>query len=266
MIFPLLALAAGVLFLARERALKSPELSKLSDEPAKRSAELLAMIRNGRGAYRTAEVESRKGNRVLVFKIMAEPLKVGDVYVSLTERDLQKAADALDMVLLTPKMVDLAHEQADLILQPMPQGSWVTDGSMGKASRMLDYSNLITSTIGGRSFRLLSNAGKDWVLDAQVFRPGNYPTTGTPWKYRAANYGWFKSKKTSDPWQGLGHRHDLDFTDYSQLARLADRKARLSEDGGATFKTVSLAEVLTSPKLYDLASYELLFGSRHPGV
>lgn len=259
---PILFLLAAMGLLATRKK-KLQVLPKLPDDPVLRSQELVKLIRQGAAEYKWADIKSQDGDRVLIMRVTAEPVKVAGVRINLTARGEQQAADALDVLLLTQKISDLIHEQADLKIQPQYQ-QWVNDGSMSRADRMVEYSQILDRVIAGRPFRLASNLGKDWILTPELFKSGNHPASLKPWKERGANYGWYQD--SGKPIQPVGHAHGLDHADYSQLVRFVSPMAQLSLDGGKSFQIVKLADILTSNQYYPLASYQRLGAARHPGV
>ena len=231
------------------------DLSGLSDNAAERSAELVSLFKQGRADMPFTILETAKGPLRAKLAVSSKAATIDGVRVNLSERGLQQVADALGMHLLTPYLVDEIQRRADLKLEPRPQ-AWYADGSMGNLKRMFDYNEIVNQELAGRSGTLISNEGKDWVLEGFAFNDKGLN--------RGTNYGWFKQDGT--PIQGIGRVHNLDHSDYSQLVRLVSSVASVSDDGGQTYRNVSFRELVTSPKYFPLVSYERLPDSRHPGV
>jgi len=236
------------------------ELSGLSDDARQRSAELVALFRQGRAVMPFSVFETKKGPLRARLAVSSRAATVDGVRVSISERGLQEIADALGMHLLTPYLVDQIAKTADVKLTPKPQ-PWYGkkdggDGSMTLARRIFDYDAIVSSELGGKSGELVANEGKDWVLEGFAFMNAGFN--------KGTNYGWFQP--SGKPVQGIGRVHNLDHADYSQLVRLVSSFAQVSDDDGATYREASFEELVTSPKYFPLVSYERLPGARHPGV
>jgi hypothetical protein len=237
----------------------SGELSGLSSDPYTRSAEIVSLFKQGRGNAPLTIIETASGPYRAKLAVSSKAATIDGVRVNLSERELTNLADYFGAHLLTPKLVDVIQEKADLKLTPRPQ-AWYADGPGGRAtmadtSRMFDYSKIVDEEAAGKTGTLTANEGKDWVLEGYAFTDRG--------KNRGTNYGWFKN---GAPVQPLGRVHDLDHTDYSQLVRLVSSYVQLSEDQGSTWRDATFEEIVTSPKLFSLVSYERLPAARHPGV
>jgi len=232
------------------------ELSDLSNDPVKRSAQIRQMIMGGKfDGAQWHRLETSDGPRRARLYVSPRALTIDGVRVSMTERDQQKVADYLSAHLLTPFLVDRILASADVVVPAKPQ-QWWKDNTMGNAKRVFDYDAIVSAEMGNvPADKLVANEGKDWVLDAYAFSSSG-ASTGT-------NYGWFMNGK---PLQPIGHVHNLDHTDYSQLSRFVFSGAEVSEDNGETWRSSSFEEIVTSPELYRLASAQKLPAARHPGV
>lgn len=231
------------------------ELSGLSDNAAERSAQLVSLFKQGRANMPFTILETSKGPLRARLAVSARAATIDGVRVNLSERALQQVADWYGMHLLTPYLVDQIAQRADLKLTPKPQ-AWYADGSMGNLRRMFDYNEIVNQELAGREGTLVANEGKDWVIEGFAFTPAG--------ENKGTNYGWFQPN--GKPIQSLGRVHNLDHSDYSQLVRLVSSVASVSEDDGKTYRDATFKELLTSPVLYPLVSYERLPDARHPGV
>jgi len=234
----------------------SGDLEGLSDNPVQRSAEILNLIRIGRFDAPFVRLETSKGPLRARLNVSGRALRVDGVRVSMNEADQQRAADALGAHLLTPFLVDEIWKQAKARLEPKPQ-VWYADGTMAKRGRVFDFDAIVSAEAAKKSpgdFDLVSGEGKDWVLDSFAWSKPS----------QATNYGWHRP--SGEKYQPLGRVHNLAHTDYSQLSRFVSSVAEVSEDGGQTWRTASFEELLTSPTLFPLVSYERLPAARHPGV
>lgn len=199
------------------------------------------------------------------FWVMTDALKVDGVRVSVSADLEQKIADRLGASLLTPKLADLLHAQAEIIIDPLPRS--ITSSTQA----MLDQDRKITEAIeaaapGGAKGAIVSTVGKHWVIDHQLAST-----------MRAVNYGWhfkgtnFKGIKGFPPESGhpkgtsiiqpSSTAHNIRHVDYSQVCVLVLKACLV--DGQIS----SLADVLTDPDLAFLASHcGALKVLRQPGV
>ena len=201
------------------------------------------------------------------FQVFADALMMDGVRINCSAEVQQKIADALDCLLLTPRLADLIWMQHENTLPPFPRGNPV---GMSTTQAMIDHSAKIDAALAKFTAEpgLICTVGKHWVLDANFSKhPG-----------MACNYGWhfqgqdwtgaFEQAVTRDPAgqpikmiQGRGWRHDIHHTDYSQTCVLAARACVV--DGEHT----TLGEVLQSQELAGLASHQgVLILQRQPGV
>lgn len=180
--------------------------------------------------------------------VAEDALKIEGVRVTMGHRLAQLIADHFDARLPTSLISDLAWEQSAVRIQAMPQ-PWFADGSMATTARMIQFSAMLDTAIGGRS-GLVSSIGKDWILTRSLT-----PDVG-------ANYGFHYTKLGSTRvWQTIGTAHNTMHHDYSQSLRLV---CRTCEVDGAR---VALDDVLRSATLARLVSSEgAMPFVRHPGV
>jgi|GEM_PF-5136998 len=238
----------------------SGDLEGLSDSPVARSAEILSLIRQGRFEVPIVFLTTSKGPLRARLAVTGRALTVDGVRVSMTEQDQTLAADTLGAHLLTPFLVDEIWKRADVRLEPKTQawyGGPGGDGSMGTKRRVFDYNEIVEKELGEvPPEKLVASEGKDWVIDGYAFTPAG--------RIKGTNYGWHR--KNGKPVQGLGRVHNLAHTDYSQLFRFVSSVVSLSEDDGQTWRDATFTELVSSPKLFPLVSYERLPAARHPGV
>ena len=165
----------------------------------------------------------------------------------VTAEGAQRIADELHAILLTPRILQLIWEQADVRLEPC---TLPADAKMASTARMIEHSKCVDDRIARRK-GLIVNVGKHWVLTNRIAEKKNL----------AANYGWFV--KGRRPIQTVGTRHDTAHTDYSQVLRLA--KPLIKVDG----REVDIRRVGRSPDLWGLVSDEgplLVWRVSRPGV
>lgn len=138
-----------------------------------------------------------------------------------------RIADAFDMMLPTPRMVDAIYAQADLRLSPRP----MTPGpQMSSTDYFLRHDATVDAQFaraGGRPGILVAGHKKDLVIANRLGRaPG-----------RVAIYGWHRGN--GNPIQPLSTVHGEYYADYSHGIRLVSRTAYV--DGRA----VDLRTLLT---------------------
>ena len=200
------------------------------------------------------------------FQVFADALKLDGVRFGVGARLAQQIADALDCLLLTPRLLDLMYEQAAVVLDPFPLG---TEDMMGLA-RFEKHSGLIDDALAaaGYSAGIIQSIGKPWMLDNDLLtHPG-----------KAENYGWHLPKGTGPYWKGVhlnptaslpdilciqprSWAHGLDQEDYSEVVLLVSKAC--SVDG----QPAVLGDVLQDPELAALASHQgALKLLRQPGA
>ena len=161
-----------------------------------------------------------------------------NVRIPLGLRAATRLGDAFNMLLPTPRMVDLIYRGADVRLspRPMPAGPQMTS---------TDYLMQHDATIDAQSRRagaalgtLISGQKKDVVLTTRLAAmPG-----------RVAIYGWHRDN--GQPIQPLSTVHGAGYADYSHGVRLVSRTAFL--DG----RPVDLRSLMASPLYAGLVSDE----------
>ena len=224
-----------------------------SNSPIERSAQLLAALKQGRGDLPFTEILTSHENHRALLSVSAQAAQLDGVRVSLTARDQLKLAQHLGAGLLTKSLVDRIYKSG-LRLAARPQ-AWDADGpggrgTMGDLRRIVEYSGIVDAemlaTPGHEVAELIANEGKDWIV--------------TKWSIqnpeRPENYGFFKP--SGKPWQPVYHAHNLDHSDYSQLARFVKNQAMISLDEGKSWTPDTVDRIAGDPLLYRLVSDEIL--------
>ncbi len=147
-------------------------------------------------------------------QIMADALRIEGVFVPVSPRTAQRAADLLTardpdghlVLLLTPELVDLTYQFARFRPPPMPLGPEHDPTGWESAIEHSDRVNRWLLCQGWTPGDITAPTGCDWVLTDDL----------TP--SRAFTYGWHDP---SGPRQPLEARDGLDTCDYRQTLRLA---------------------------------------------
>lgn len=224
-----------------------------SNSPIERSAQLLAALKQGRGDLPFTEILTSHENHRALLSVSAQAAQLDGVRVSLTARDQAALARHLGAGLLTKSLVDRIYKSGlRLAARPQP---WSADGpggrgTMGDLRRIVEYSGIVDAellrTPGHEVAELIANEGKDWIVSrGSIQNPG-----------RAANYGFFKP--SGKPWQPPALAHNLDHSDYSQLARFVKNQAMISLDEGKSWTPDTVDRLAGDPILFRLVSDEIL--------
>lgn len=233
--------------------------------------DLVQAIKDGKATVDWALVHSEHDGHRLRISVMRDALKVDNIRWPATAIDLQRVADHLGAMLLTPKVVDLiwleagrAGTQFNPVINHKYPGKVVIVALMP----VLDVSNLVDDKIqaAGDVGGVIESVGKYWVLTNKLL-------TGKFGKEQACNYGWHS---TGAPyaavtpglkvWQPLSSRHNNVHIDPSQVVRLMHRIAFLTRPGEKE-EMVDLRQVAIDPALAPLISHEgPLRILRQPGV
>ncbi len=227
---------------------------------AEREARLLALVEAGQYVHRWFALQLSIQGRTIELEVSEDALAVGDeadsVRINVNATTAQRIADKLGALLLTPKLSDLIHREANCRLAPStrpPGPTMASTAEMVAHSRSVD---LKKAAAGGRG--LCSNVGKDWVLTNRLLGHAD----------RAANYGWQVAQSQYPATlaglyvlQPIGLAHNRFHVDYSQVWRGV--RATCSVDG----QLRPTAEVLADPLLAAALSHEgPLQIVRQPGV
>ena len=224
-----------------------------SNSPIERSAQLLAALKQGRGDLPFTEILTSHENHRALLSVSAQAAQLDGVRVSLTARDQAALARHLGAGLLTKSLVDRIYKSGlRLAARPQP---WSADGpggrgTMGDLRRIVEYSGIVDAelarTPGHEVAELIANEGKDWIVTKWTIQNPERPE----------NYGLFKP--SGKPWQPVYHAHNLDHSDYSQLARFVKNQAMISLDEGKSWTPDTVDRLASDPLLYRLVSDEIL--------
>lgn len=218
-----------------------------------REAAVLEYVR--KGIFRPITwswLELKSGEHVGRIAVMSDALALGNgedfVRVNMTCRTQQLVADMLGFLLITPKVSDAIFASAMVKITPCLQ---TPDDEMMQTHRMIRHHDEVEAKRRGMP-GLVSTVGKDWVLTNKLIAS---PTL-------AANYGWHDPKAPyAGKWQPVGMRHNVDYTDYSQVCRLM--RPTMIVDGSE----MGVGAVLRNPALCGLLSNEgVMQITRHPGI
>jgi len=160
------------------------------------------------------------------------------VRVPLGLRAATRIGDAFNMLLPTPRMVDMIYRAANLRLSPQP----MTPGpQMTSTAYLLRHNQTIRAQrqqTGAALGNLIAGHKKDVVLTTRLASN----------RGRVAIYGWHR--RNGRPIQPLSTVHGAGYADYSHGVRLVSRTAYL--DGDA----VDLRDLMTDPRYAGLLSDE----------
>lgn len=219
--------------------------------------DVLAELKAGNAQVEWDEVLSEHEGHKLYIRVIRDGMKVGGVRVAASAKVLQQIADLLDSILLTPRVIDLIWQQAQVRFDPVINEKGVIVANMTSEH----YSTLVDAEVekkGGDQGGLIDSIGKYWVLSNRLAQAGL--EFG---KANACNYGWLSSTgqyRAITPglklWQEPGYRHNDDHVDPSQLVRLMARGARLIRAGGDGEEQVDLVDVVGDPALAPLVNHD----------
>lgn len=228
-----------------------------------RNEYILNKIRSRDFDHIWAPIVSGYNGHFATFYVSSDAIKIEGVRINVSAYLQQQIADILGASLLTAKIADLLHSQADIIIEPLTRP--ITSSTIA----MIDQSEKIDTQLNklypnkDLSGKLISSTGKHWILN-NVLNPN---------KITACNYGWFVNTSgtqwkgvpvypcaslTKNPQTGAYYRliqqpstqHDFSHVDYSQICILL---MNLCEVDG---NQMLLGDVLTNKELAPLASHE----------
>lgn len=235
--------------------------------------DLVEAIRAGRATVDWAFVTSEHAGNKLRISVMRDALKVDNVRWPATAIDLQRVADELGAMLLTPKVVDLIWLEAGRTgtqFNPVINHRYPGHAKETIVADMpvIDVSGLVDDKIAeaGDTGGVIASVGKYWVLTNKLL-DGKFGAA------QACNYGWHSTGAPYGAvtgglkvWQTIGSRHNNEHIDPSQVVRLMHRISFLTRPG-AKEEVVDLHKVATDPVLAPLISHEgVLRVLRQPGV
>jgi len=252
--------------------------------------DVVQAVREGKGRFEWAEVESEHNGHKLRVQVFRDALKFDDVpamtwdfkppvpddyrvfdgvRLPASAQQLQQIADMLGCLLLTPKVVDMIWLQAVLKFNSVVN----VKGNIVAISKINDVHEAIEAVIeklgGDPGNVLVSCVGKYWVLINALLPERN--VHGAP---VCCNYGWCGTNASGPGltagvkcWQRPGYQHNFLHWDPSQTIRLMYKWAKLMRAGTDVWEDVLLAELLQDEELAPLASHEgVLKLVRQPGV
>jgi hypothetical protein len=176
----------------------------------------------------------------------------------MSARLSQQVADLIGAHLPTELVADVSYDQATLHLTPclMSYGP-----EMSSKAHAVEYNAKVEAKRNGAA-GLCRSVGKHWVLTSRLYSR----------RACAANYGWhvngatYQGTKTFETHNGervlqpLSTAHQMDHVDYSQVFQPMSSQCEVDGEVMAT------VDVMRSPDLYGLISYEQRFPLRMPGV
>jgi len=205
-----------------------------------REQAILQLVKSGAAIVHWAPITVDLGSTRATFFVTSEPIMFGEswedaVYLPVKPKTMQLIADWYGASMLTPKLVDEIWRQADVRVDPFIATK--ADAQMSSTARSLAYSKLTKDKLrakraaSGKAHPLTANIGKYWTVSSY--------TASNPAK--GENYGFFASGATKGSVtqipnvtviQTVGHVHNLEHTDYSQVIMLVSRKVLLCEAAG----------------------------------
>jgi len=212
-----------------------------------RNKYILEQVKNNNYEHNWLPIISTYNEHTATFYVSQDALKVDSIRINLTAQYQQLVADELNASLLTTKLANLRHVQAQVQIPPLPR-------PISSANEiMIQHSQDIDNHINGIDItdKIISNVGKNWMICDKI-------TSSV-----AANFGWFTNTnnyrgiacypveiKGLFVVQPLSTRHDpIGHSDYSQTACFVS--------GGCIVdnQQMTLTDVLTNSDLAGLANY-----------
>jgi hypothetical protein len=207
-----------------------------------------------------------KGDQVC-FEVFSDAAKIDGVRFMVTAIETQELADALGLMMTTPKIEDLIAIDADITIAPITQ----IKGNITALAKSEDYSAAIDKALDGKDTegKLISTVGKSWVLTNKL--------AGTGGKYgihTACNYGWVHPSSRYNAvtsglkcWQSPGYAHNDVHKDASQVLRLVNPKCTVLRRDSGTWEMADLHDILSDSELASCVSHEgVLKVLRQPSV
>ncbi len=225
---------------------------------------ILQGVKAGDSEYTFSRIISSVGELTAEFKVFSDALIYSGVRVNVNAITNQRIADLLDCMPLTSKLVDLMWQQRTTTILPKPSGQ--DDARNRTTAEMIAHSVRIDAFLAKQPepHGLIDTVGKLWILDNKLLAsPGMAANYG--WPFNGASYqGIVGEKSSTGNWrviQGIGTRHDVNFTDYSQVCRLVSMNCTVN---GVPMR---MDQVLSDPKMAMLANRDgVLKVLRQPGA
>ena len=150
------------------------------DDVSEREAYILQQVMDGHYEARWHPIESSVNGHTARFWIMEDALKIDGVRVNVSATLEQQIADAIGASLLTPKLADLLHASAEVVIDPLPRPITSSTSAMLEQDASLNNAIMkVTGSLEAAKGKIVSTIGKHWVIDQQ------WRTTTN-----AINYGW----------------------------------------------------------------------------
>jgi hypothetical protein len=231
-----------------------------------------AALDDGDCFFDWATLRSEYAGHELYMQVMRDAAIDSDgVRQPATAAQMQRVADRLGCMLLTPKLVDLVWRQAALRFDAVVnvKGKIVAECSVDTVHAALEETLRACGPYPEEG--CVACVGKYWVVSNALARPKlRYG------KQTACNYGWFSSRAPAKnhgvtggdvhPWQTLGTRHNDQHVDPSQVVRLVQRRAWLVQANGDQ-GDVDLHSIAADPALAPLINHDgVLKVLRQPSV
>lgn len=234
-------------------------LNSLLDNPSKnRDDQILQAVTGGLAICAWCPVISSIPGHTAIFQVCEDAVhvKLNDASrfrFQVSAKLAQRCADALDAILITSKISDLAYQQASIKL---PATILSASADMMTTAKSKQWNLAIEKKRSNRT-GLIRDCGKTWILSNQLgLRP-----------HAAVNYGFYDlyapyiNKIGLKLWQNIGTRHDSSHTDYSQTLQVMSSTCQVDR------QEMKVTDVMSDPVLCKLLSYEgVLKFIRQPGA
>lgn len=254
--------------------------------------DIVEAVKEGRGRFEWAEIESRYYGLCLTLSVFRDAMRfddvppmrwnrqeiVGDdrrfdgVRLPATAAEMQEIADLLTCWLPTPKILDLVWQNATLRFNPVVN---LGPNKIVATQNIHDVHAAIERKIekagGYPASGIVASVGKYWVCSNRLVQP--VTDTRKYGIHTACNYGWHSSDGAYPAvssglkvWQGEGTAHNDLHLDPSQVVRLVYRFARLQRPDGS-IEVLDLATIAADPLLAPLINHGgVLKVTRQPSV
>lgn len=239
---------------------------------AERDKYILQQIEMGNFEHLWHPITSTYNGHTATFFVSSDALKIENTRINCSAYLQQQIADRLGAMLLTAKLADLLHAQAEIVVEPVTRP--ITSSTQGMIDQSTAIDNQIAKLYPGVdvSEMLISCVCKHWLIDTMLKSNSNmacnygFFTNTNPWKgiptYPCASQ--IKNPKTGMFYYVINSRmlaHNYLHVDYSQDCVLVMIYCEV--DGVAT----TLHDVLMNPDLAPLASHNgVIKIFRQPGV
>lgn len=197
--------------------------------------DVVQAVRDGKAQFEWAEVVSHLNGMDLVISVFRDAMRFDGVRQPATAVQMQQIADMLGCMMLTPKVVDLIWQQADMRFDAIVN----INGKIVATTPIPLYSDKVDEKIAylGGCDGIVASVGKYWVLTNKL---GDWQKLGLKYGiHSCCNYGWHSSAAPYSGvtqglkvWQSPGYAHNDAHVDPSQTIRLMSRMAALIDEDG----------------------------------